>query len=251
MNASYRRRTGLPLDETTLIQAVGRGCGYLLDAPLDKYMANQRLRARAVSSSGPVLPNEATMRHPMGQVRRIRSTSRLLLPRTSFRTEGDAESVCARTVQILTQIPESHTIKSEACGIFEELLTNAIQHGSPNSDPSSCICHAVIEYSIYRNRRVLTIGVYDDGIGIQTLRRNAFAADEHVMLLDAVGLGTTGTEQVRGVGLFHAKEVVNDFNGCMYIASGRSHVFTGGESYIMFESSYRMQGWLVIATLCA
>lgn len=251
MTAPYFPRTSLPLHQTTLIEAVGRGCGYLLDAPHDRYMANQRLRARAFSSSGPGLPMDATVRHPMGQVRRTRSTSRLLLPRTPLRTEADAESVCARMVQILTHIPESHTIKSETCGIFEELLTNAIQHGSPNSDPSSCICHAVLEYSVSRGYRLFTIGVYDDGLGIQTLLRNSNAVDEHVALLDAVGLGTTGTGQVRGVGLFHAKEVVHDFNGCIYIAAGRSHVFTAGGRYVIYESSYRMQGWLVIATLCA
>ena len=153
-------------------------------------------------------------------------------------------------VQILTHIPESHTIKSETCGIFEELLTNAIQHGSPNSDPSSCVCHAVLEYSVSLNSRLFTIGVYDDGVGIQTLLRNSNAVDEHVALLDAVGLGTTGTGQVRGVGLFHAKEVVHDFNGCIYIAAGQSHVFAEGGRYVIYESSYRMQGWLVIATLC-
>ncbi len=215
-------------------------------------MANQRLRARAVSSSTPIWPMDATVRHPIGQrVRRTRSTSRLLLPRTPLRTEADAESVCARMVQILTHIPETHTIKSETCGIFEELLTNAIQHGSPNSNPSSCICHAVLEYSVSRDCRLFTIGVYDDGLGIQTLRRNSNAVDEHTVLLDAVGLGTTVTGEVRGVGLFHAKEVVHDFDGCIYIASGRSHVFTEGDKYIILESSYRVQGWLVVATLSA
>ena len=253
MSSLHSSGTASSRHETKLLEAVGRVCVHLIDDPFRRYMASQRLRVRAVSSIEGILQTDPTVRHPIGQVQRSRSTTRLLLPRTPLHTNEDAESVCGRMVQILAHVPTSESYKSEACGIFEELVTNAIQHGSPNSDPSSSICHTVVEYSLFRNRKVLTIGVYDNGIGLHTLHGDSNTSDEigekYRLLLGAAGLGITGTKETRGIGLFHTREIVRHFNGCMYIASDNAHAFVAGDSYIGYESTYRLPGWLITATL--
>jgi len=213
-------------------------------------MVSRRLRARAGSSPGLIRTSTPTMRHPIGQVKRLRSTSRLVLPPTAICDETAAEELCGNVVHILSTIPEKDTLKNEICGVFEELVTNAIQHGNPQGEPESIICSAVIEYSTYRNRRLLTVGVYDNGIGLETLRNNT-TADEHHLLLGATGFGTTGTTDLRGVGLYHTREIVRQYNGCMYIGSKKAHIVIAGDRYIAYESPYTVEGWLVTASLCA
>ena len=164
--------------EETLVEAIGRCCGYVIDDPLRKQMANCRLRVRAGSSLGLIGASTTTIRHPMGRVKRLRSTSRLLLPPTKIYDEPTAEQLCGSVVHILDTIPERNIIRDEACGVFEELVTNAIQHGTLKEDPRSSICSAAIEYSIYRNIRLISIAVYDNGAGLETLRANNDDADE-------------------------------------------------------------------------
>ena len=251
MTARSSRGRGSVSHLETLVEAVGRCCGYVIDDPLREQMVSRRLRIRAGSSLRLIRTSTPTMRHPIGQVKRLRSISTLLLPRTEICDETAAEELCGNVVHILGAIPEKNTLKNEICGVFEELVTNSIQHGSPQGEPESRICSAVIEYSTYRNRRLLTVGVYDNGIGLETLRKENTIADEYHLLLGATGFGTTGTTDMRGVGLYHAREIVRQYNGCMYIASKKAHIIIAGDTYIAYESSYSLEGWLVTASLCA
>ena len=237
--------------EETLVEAIGRCCGYVTDDPLRKQMANGRLRVRAGSSLRLIGNPSPTMRHPIGQVKRLRSTSRLLLPRTQIFDDDAAEELCVRVVHVLSSLPEKTTLKDETCGVFEELVTNAMQHGNPQGEPGASVCSTAIEYSTYRNRRLLTVGVHDDGIGLETLRKDDETADDYHLLLGATGFGTTGTTDIRGVGLYHTREIVRQYNGCMYIASKKAHIVISGDHYIAYESSYSLEGWIVTASLCA
>ena len=214
-------------------------------------MANCRLRVRAGSSLGLIGASTTTIRHPMGRVKRLRSTSRLLLPPTKIYDEPTAEQLCGSVVHILDTIPERNIIRDEACGVFEELVTNAIQHGTLQEDPRSSICSAAIEYSIYRNIRLISIAVYDNGAGLETLRANNNDADGHHLLLGATGFGATGTLDIRGVGLYHTREIVRQYHGCMYIASKKAHIVIAGDSYLAYESADSLEGWLITASLCA
>ena len=244
-------RIGSYRHEETLVEAIGRCCGYLIDDPLREWMVSSRLRVRAGSSIGLANTATLTMRHPIGQVKRLGSTSRLLLPRTQIRNESAAEELCYNVVHILETLPEKDAVKGEVCGVFEELVTNAVQHSNLQGGPSSGICSVAIEYSIYRNTRLFTVTVYDNGIGLETLKKDDSITDEHYLLLGATGIGITGTTDIRGVGLYHTREIVHQYNGCLYIASKKAHIIIAGNRYIACESPYSLEGWLVTASLCA
>ena len=197
--------------EETLVEAVGRACGYVIGCTLRHTMVNNRLRARAWSLPDAIRPHSSpTLRHPIGQVRRMRSTSRLLLPQTRVHNEHHAEELSRYVFHLLHSVPEHPYLREETCGVFEELVTNAVQHSNLMQDPDDITCFTALEYSSYRNQRLLTVSVYDNGIGLQTLKEKSDTAPDHHLLLGATGFGITGTAAIRGVGLNHTSSLSED-----------------------------------------
>ena len=109
--------------QAALVEAIGRCCGYLIDDALKREMSSQRLRFRAGSNDANAPNGPVNIRHPVGQVKRLRSTSRLVLPCTMIADEEGAESLSVEIYRLLDHLPETDVLKTELCGVFDELVT--------------------------------------------------------------------------------------------------------------------------------
>lgn len=159
----------------------------------------------------------------------------LLLPVT--RVRGDAESLAGGVSKILAGRSEPPEFQAEVSGVFEELVMNTVQHsrgvrenrGRSAAAQRRGASYAMLEYSTDGLQKLFSVGVRDTGVGIRaSLRENTRnrvtgrGYDDGEAIKYATESGTTGTQEERGIGLHHVKEIVADYNGCLFIASGRS-----------------------------
>ena len=159
--------------------------------------------------------------------------TRWLLPPTRFAGVSDAEQLSEIVAQRIPNMSETLDFQAEVCGIFEELIINAIQHslsdrsgrGNSAAEQRRNRTYAMVEYSENGPNHLFSVGVRDTGGGIRATLRNAprFPYKEPLDDIGAISyateLGTTATQDQRGIGLYHVKEVASAYGGCLLITS--------------------------------
>ena len=190
----------------------------------------------------------------------------LLLPPTPIASERDAEYLSATIAQCLSDRPEPLDFQAEVSGIFEELMINAIQH-SPSDRPRGRSraqqqlnqSYAMLEHSECCTHGLFSICVRDTGVGIRSTLRNSRSningelSNDGEAIKIATEQGITATQDERGIGLSHVKEVTAAHGGCLIITSGMGGVVPSG--YGSLEETVkkwgRIQGTLSFAALFA
>ena len=167
--------------------------------------------------------------------------ARLLLPPTRIAGERGAEHLSETIAQRLSDRPEPLDFQAEVSGIFEELMINAIQH-SPSGRPHGRSraqqrlnqSYAMLEHSECCTHGLFSICVRDTGVGIRSTLRNSRSningelSNDGEAIKIATEQGITATQDERGIGLSHVKEVIAAHGGCLIIISGMGGVVTSG-----------------------
>ena len=192
--------------------------------------------------------------------------ARLLLPPTRIDGERGAEHLSETIAQRLSGRPEPLDFQAEVSGIFEEFMINAIQH-SPSDRPRGRSraqqrlnkSHAMLEHSECCTHGLFSICVRDTGVGIRSTLRNSRSningelSNDGEAIKIATEQGITATQDERGIGLSHVKEVIAAHGGCLIITSGIGGVVVSG--YGSLEKTVkewgRIQGTLIFAALFA
>ena len=192
--------------------------------------------------------------------------ARLLLPPTRIDGERGAEHLSETIAQRLSDRPEPLDFQAEVSGIFEELMINAIQH-SPSDRPRGRSraqqrlnqSHAMLEHSECCTHGLFSICVRDTGVGIRSTLRNSRSningelSNDWEAIEIATEQGITATQDERGIGLSHVKEVIAAHGGCLIIISGIGGVVVS--EYGSLEKTVkewgRIRGTLSFAALFA
>lgn len=185
--------------------------------------------------------------------------TRLLLPPTKIVNESDVERLSETTTQLLSDRPDPPDFQAEVCGIFEELMINAIQHspsdrphrGRSESEQRRNRSYAMLEYSECCSNGLFSICVRDTGSGIRSSLRNSNKElSDAAAIKYATERSITGTQEDRGIGLYHVKTVTTAHGGCLCITSGHGAAIGGNglPNEIVKELS-PIQGTLSFAAL--
>ena len=191
--------------------------------------------------------------------------ARLLLPPTRIDGERGAEHLSETIAQRLSDRPEPLDFQAEVSGIFEELMINAIQHSPSDRPPGRSRAqqrlnqsHAMLEHSECCTHGLFSICVRDTGVGIRSTLRNSPSningelPNDWEAIKIATEQGITATQDERGIGLSHVKEVIAAHGGCLIIISGQGAVISGNGSLEEIVKEWgRIHGTLSFAALFA
>lgn len=165
-----------------------------------------------------------------------------ILPASTFRTEGEADSLWATVDENLTQHSVGPANVWPIVGsIFEELALNAAQH---SASPAGCC--ATVECLTSEDEILYIIGVVDLGIGILSSLRNNPAYqhinDEYDAISHSLELDVTGTLEQRGAGLHHVTSRVKESAGDLTIISRDGYlIIRNGNG--PFRGDFIAQNW--------
>lgn len=195
----------------------------------------------------PLLPDSSRAEWPSnwgsaGQRLQGYALDALILPASTFRTEGEANSLWETVAENLMQ----HNVGPANVwpivdSIFEELALNAAQHSA-----SQAGCCATVECLTAEDEILYIIGVVDLGIGILTSLRNNPAYqhinNEYDAIYRALELDVTGTLEQRGAGLHHVTKSVKDSAGDLAILSRDGYlIIRNGNG--PFRGDFTAQNW--------
>ena len=168
------------------------------------------------------------------------NATKLLLPPCQIENEGDVEALSEKVAILLVGRPELPEFHAEVSGVFEELVMNAVQHsprqnrknwGKSDAARRRGACYAMLEYSASGSQKLFSVAVRDTGVGIRASLRNnrrnfrRFSIDGGEIEY-ATELGSTGTQEERGIGLNYVKIATTTYNGCLVIASDKGCIIS-------------------------
>ena len=172
----------------------------------------------------PLLPDSSRAEWPAnlgaaGQRFQGYALDALILSASTFRTEGEANSLWETVAENLMQ----HNVGPANVwpivdSVFAELALNAAQHSASQEG-----CCATVECLTSEDEILYVIGVMDYGIGIPSSLRNnpeyQHINDEYDAISRALELDVTGTLEQRGAGLHHVVNSVKESAGDLAIIS--------------------------------